>query len=302
MIAELNFQSWQSIRILGLQIPMHEYTKSLGSNEFWSLPTSTPLGAICANFATSIELSFRKAERTIQWWKNANEKYYQYSSFIQKLRENWSKIILKDRWQLNSTADVSHDPRPGAPGTCRIDGRKSGLSDKPIFPQPPCVSQHQKHSKEPEAHTSGACLLQKWIGYVCSGGTAIWCNLTSSKQVRKKAMISNNGHEQRSTGTKQFASDLTQSDRGCWEHSASVTIFAAASSSKKVDTTSQNVARQLFSTSDKLTIIRTKNTPLSICRATCKSNVTPICQGLQPQCCTVVQTKMWGTNGQPIPI
>ena len=36
---------------------------------------------------------------------------------------------------------------------------KSGLSNKPIFPKPPCLSQQQKHSKESEAHTSGACML-----------------------------------------------------------------------------------------------------------------------------------------------
>ena len=38
-------------------------------------------------------------------------------------------------------------------------GGKSGLSDKPIFPKPRCLSQQQKFSEEPEAHTSGACLL-----------------------------------------------------------------------------------------------------------------------------------------------
>ena len=38
-------------------------------------------------------------------------------------------------------------------------GGKSRLSNKPIFPQPLCLSQQHKHGKEPEAHTSGACLL-----------------------------------------------------------------------------------------------------------------------------------------------
>ena len=36
---------------------------------------------------------------------------------------------------------------------------KIGLSNKPIFPQIPCLSQQRKHREEPEAHTSGACLL-----------------------------------------------------------------------------------------------------------------------------------------------
>ena len=40
-------------------------------------------------------------------------------------------------------------------------GGKSGLlSNEPIFPQPPCLSQQHKHSEEPEVHASGACLLQ----------------------------------------------------------------------------------------------------------------------------------------------
>ena len=38
-------------------------------------------------------------------------------------------------------------------------GGKCGLSDKPIFPQPPCLSKQHKHNEEPEAHASGACLL-----------------------------------------------------------------------------------------------------------------------------------------------
>ena len=39
-------------------------------------------------------------------------------------------------------------------------GGKCGLSNKPIFPQPLCLSQQHKCGKEPEAHASGACLLQ----------------------------------------------------------------------------------------------------------------------------------------------
>ena len=35
-------------------------------------------------------------------------------------------------------------------------GGKSGLSNKPIFPQPPCPSEQCKHDEEPEAHASGA--------------------------------------------------------------------------------------------------------------------------------------------------
>ena len=38
-------------------------------------------------------------------------------------------------------------------------GGKSGLSYKPIFPQPLCLSKQHKCSEEPEAHASGACLL-----------------------------------------------------------------------------------------------------------------------------------------------
>ena len=46
-----------------------------------------------------------------------------------------------------------------APPQDTLHRGKSGLSNKPIFPQPPCPSQQQKHSKEPEAHASGACLF-----------------------------------------------------------------------------------------------------------------------------------------------
>ena len=38
-------------------------------------------------------------------------------------------------------------------------GGKSGLSNKPIFAQPPCLSKQCEHGEEPEAHTSGAHLL-----------------------------------------------------------------------------------------------------------------------------------------------
>ena len=38
-------------------------------------------------------------------------------------------------------------------------GGKSGLSNKPIFPQPLCFSLKLLLSEEPEAHASGACLL-----------------------------------------------------------------------------------------------------------------------------------------------
>ena len=38
-------------------------------------------------------------------------------------------------------------------------GGKSGLSNKPIFAQPFCLSKQHKHGEEPEAHASGAYLL-----------------------------------------------------------------------------------------------------------------------------------------------
>ena len=42
-------------------------------------------------------------------------------------------------------------------------GGKSGLGDKPIFPQPLCLSPNKPLSKEPEAHASGACLLHPFL-------------------------------------------------------------------------------------------------------------------------------------------
>ena len=58
-------------------------------------------------------------------------------------------------------------------------GGKRGLSNKPIFPQPLCLSK-QPLSEEPEAHVSGACLLPanggEWrtaIGYWKTLGVAV---------------------------------------------------------------------------------------------------------------------------------
>ena len=44
---------------------------------------------------------------------------------------------------------------------CGIWGRGNSLSNKPVFPQPSSFS-HYQHSKEPEAHRSGAHLLHLW--------------------------------------------------------------------------------------------------------------------------------------------
>ena len=41
----------------------------------------------------------------------------------------------------------------------RGEGKAVRLSNKPIFPQPLCLSLIKLLSKEPEAHASGACLL-----------------------------------------------------------------------------------------------------------------------------------------------
>ena len=49
-------------------------------------------------------------------------------------------------------------------------GGKCGLSNKPIFPQPLCLPQQHNCGQEPEAHASGACLLQtrsRGIGRRC---------------------------------------------------------------------------------------------------------------------------------------
>ena len=48
-------------------------------------------------------------------------------------------------------------------------GGKSGLSNKPIFPQPLCLSLKLLLSEEPEAHASGACLLHCTRAFFGSG-------------------------------------------------------------------------------------------------------------------------------------
>ena len=40
-------------------------------------------------------------------------------------------------------------------------GGKSGLRNKPIFPQPLCLSKQHECGEEPEAHASGACLIRQ---------------------------------------------------------------------------------------------------------------------------------------------
>ena len=50
-------------------------------------------------------------------------------------------------------------------------GGKCGLSNKPNFPPPLCLSQQHKYGEEPEAHASGACLLLCF--WLCVAGQ--WC-------------------------------------------------------------------------------------------------------------------------------
>ena len=52
-------------------------------------------------------------------------------------------------------------------GHVALRGGKSGLRNKPIFPQPLCLSLKLLLSEEPEAHASGACLLPQ-VEHACA--------------------------------------------------------------------------------------------------------------------------------------
>ena len=58
-------------------------------------------------------------------------------------------------------------------------GRENGLSNEPVFPQSPALSQRQ-HSKEPEAHTSGVHMLH---GGLATKATLHECLPTGQRRV-----------------------------------------------------------------------------------------------------------------------
>ena len=102
---------------------------------------------------------------------------------------------------------------PGTRRTCRIEGRESGLSNKPISHNL-SVSLNKPHSEEPEAHASGAHLLhQRKISTshqtkleVCQSFVSlVQCNRLLQRQVSKlQDPILDNG------GTKSSAKDSSQ--------------------------------------------------------------------------------------------
>ena len=95
-------------------------------------------------------------EQSRLWIPQDNPCSCKVTLFVQRLLKQQTKGLTK--LCLVWTSPVSlHQVRAGH---VTSTGAKCGLSNKPIFPQPLCLSQQHKHGEEPEAHASGACLLR----------------------------------------------------------------------------------------------------------------------------------------------
>ena len=71
-----------------------------------------------------------------------------------------------DTFQNQGWCIVDCAPRSRAlDWTCRIEGRESGLSNKPVFPQPPCLSLHNTFTAKNLKLTQAehACSWHPWI-------------------------------------------------------------------------------------------------------------------------------------------
>ena len=76
--------------------------------------------------------------------------------------------------QRNLSSHSQESPQARA-GHVASRGGKSGLSIKPIFPQPLCLSLITPLSEEPKAHASGACLLRNGIRGLSHGRHVAVC-------------------------------------------------------------------------------------------------------------------------------